>query len=95
MDFHCVLCEVDTESLYYYALTEPYRMAGPSMLGLSIIGFVVDKVALGYVSLPVLLFPPVRVIPPTLHTLLHLYAAFSRRTNGRSLGTFKQNNALP
>ena len=65
------------------------------MLGHSIIGFVVDEVALGLFFLPVLLSPPLIVIPPTLHTDLQLYVAFTRRTNGRSLGTFKQNNALP
>jgi hypothetical protein len=85
MESHCVLCEVDAESLYHYPLTEPYRVAGLSILGHSIIGFVVGKVALGPSFLPVLLFPPVSVIPPTLHTDLQLHVAITRRTNGRSL----------
>ena len=37
--------------------------------------------------LGVLLFSPVNIIPPTLHTYLHPHTALSRRTNGRSLGT--------
>jgi hypothetical protein len=37
----------------------------------------------------VLQFSPVSVIPPMLHTHLHLHVAFSRRTNGGSLGTFR------
>jgi hypothetical protein len=32
------------------------------------VGFMVDKVALGQVFLQVLLFPPVSIIPPGLHT---------------------------
>jgi hypothetical protein len=35
------------------------------------VGFVVDTVALWQVSLPVLLFPPVSIIPPTVR--IHLY----------------------
>ena len=52
--------------------------------------FVVDKVALRQVSLPVLQFSLVHVIPPMLHTNLHLLAAVNRRTNGRNLETFKK-----
>jgi hypothetical protein len=78
MESHCVLCEVDAESLYQYPLTELYRVAGLSMLGHSIIGFVVDKVALGPSFLPVLLFPPVSVIPPTLHSPLSV--SFDQRS---------------
>jgi hypothetical protein len=43
---------------------------------------VVDKVALGQVSLPVLRFPPVSILPPPLHIHLHLHAAVIRRRNG-------------
>jgi len=52
--------------------------------------FVVHNVALGQVSLPVFHFSPVSVIPPTLHTSLHLHVALTGRTNGRSLGTFNK-----
>jgi hypothetical protein len=45
-------------------------------------GFVVDKVALGLVFLPVLQFSPVSIIPPMLHTHLHLHIALIRRRNG-------------
>jgi hypothetical protein len=32
------------------------------------VGFVVDEVALGHIFLPVILFSPVGIIPPMLHT---------------------------
>ena len=44
--------------------------------------FVVNKVALGQVSIRVLWLLSVSVIPPMIHTRLHLY--------GRSLGTFQK-----
>jgi hypothetical protein len=56
--------------------------------------FVVEKVPLGQVSLPVLQVSPVSIIPPMLHTHLHLHAALTTTTNGRSLGTLKQSNVL-
>lgn len=52
--------------------------------------FAVDKVAISHVSLPVLIFVPVSVIPPMLHSHFHINATFIRRTSGRSLGSFKQ-----
>jgi hypothetical protein len=36
----------------------------------------------------VLLYSPVRTIPPMIHSHLHLHKALTRRTNGQSLGTF-------
>ena len=57
-------------------------------------GFVVDKVVLGLALLSLLLFPPVSIIPPMLHTHLHLQVALTRRTNGPSLGTFSKSNAV-
>ena len=51
---------------------------------------VVDKVAVGQVYLRVLRFSPVSIIPPMLHTHLHLHVALNRRTKGRSLGTFEK-----
>ena len=50
--------------------------------------FVVDEVALRQVFLRVLLFSPVSIIPLMPHNHLHLHVAVTRRTNGRSLGTF-------
>jgi hypothetical protein len=52
--------------------------------------FVVDNEALGQVFLPVLQFSPVSIIPSMLHIHLHLHVALTRRTNGRSLGTFQK-----
>ena len=51
--------------------------------------FVGEEVLLRHVFLRVLQFFPVYIIPPMLHTHLHLYVALTRRTNGRSLGTFQ------
>jgi len=42
----------------------------------------------GQVLLRVALVAPVSIIPPMFHIHLHLYVALTRRTNGRSLGTF-------
>jgi hypothetical protein len=39
-------------------------------------------------SLPAVPFSPVHIIPPTLHTQLHLHVTLTRRTSGRSPGTF-------
>ena len=51
---------------------------------------VMDKVALGQGFFRVLRFYPVNIIPPILHTHLHLHVALTRRTNGRILGTFEK-----
>jgi len=47
--------------------------------------FVANKVALGQVFLGVLLFSPVSIMPPMLHSDPHLLVVFTSRTNGRSL----------
>jgi len=39
---------------------------------------------------PSISVPPVSIIPPILHTYLHLHAAVTRMTNGRSLGTLQK-----
>jgi hypothetical protein len=57
--------------------------------------FVVDKVALGQAFIWVLLFNPVNVIPPLLHTHLYLNVALTRRTRGRILGTVNYRNSVP
>ena len=47
------------------------------------------KVPLGQVFLQVIRFPSVSIIPPMFHThQLHVF--ITRRTNGRSLGTFQK-----
>jgi hypothetical protein len=55
---------------------------------------VADEVALGRGFLRVIWFDPVSVISPMLHINLHLHAARTRRTNGRSLGTFTKETLL-
>ena len=47
----------------------------------------------GPVSLPAVRFSPVHIIPPTLHTHLHIHVALTR-TNGRSLVTFQKQCSL-
>ena len=49
-------------------------------------GFAVHKVALEQVSLRVILFYPISIVPPMLHTLYSHVAP--NRTKGRSLGAF-------
>jgi hypothetical protein len=50
--------------------------------------FVVDRLALRQVYIGVLRFYSVNIIPPMLHTRLHLYAILSRSEDGRSVETF-------
>jgi hypothetical protein len=50
--------------------------------------------ALTQVFLPLLRLSPVSIIPPMLHTHLHLHVALTRRTKRRSLGIFQKSNAL-
>jgi hypothetical protein len=50
------------------------------------VGFVVYKLALGQVCLPVRPSSLVNIIPPMFYTR-HPHAALTRRINGRSLGT--------
>jgi len=52
--------------------------------------FVVDRLALGQVSIRVLRFPPVSIIPPMLRIYLHPRVALTRRADGRSVGTFQK-----
>jgi hypothetical protein len=56
--------------------------------------FVVENLTLGKGLHRVFLFSPVSIIPPTLHTHLHLNTALVR-TERQSLRTFKLSNALP
>ena len=56
--------------------------------------FVEDKVALRQVSLPVLRFSLVHIIPLMLHTDLHLHAAVTRRTKRAKPGNLKKSNVL-
>ena len=54
----------------------------------------VDSVTLGQVFLRALQFSPIIVIPPTLHTHLHLHMILGRRTNGLRLEIFQKPNAF-
>ena len=44
----------------------------------------------GQAFLRVFRFFPVSIIPPLLHTEIHVYAALTRRTNGQRLGSFQK-----
>ena len=57
--------------------------------------FVVDNLTLGKDLCRVLLRSLVSIIPPMLHTHLHLNTALVRRTSRQSLRTFKLSNAVP
>jgi hypothetical protein len=46
-------------------------------------------VTLGYVFLPVFLFSPVSIIPPFLHTHLHLHVALTGGASGQNLAAFR------
>ena len=52
------------------------------------------QVGLGQVFLRVFPFSPVSIIPFMLHTHLYLHVAVKRRTNGRSLGTFRKSKCF-
>ena len=54
-----------------------------------------DEVALGQVFLRVLRYSAVIIIPPLLRTHLHLHVALTRRTKGRSVGTFQKEMLSP
>jgi hypothetical protein len=56
--------------------------------------FMVDKLALGQVFLRVLQFPPIYIIPPMLHTCLHVHTTFTRRTMGEAWEPSKGNVLL-
>ena len=56
--------------------------------------YVMDKVALGQISVPVLLFSPVSIVPLVLHPHILLNSTLIRRLSGRSLRTFTQSSAV-
>jgi hypothetical protein len=51
------------------------------------VGFVVEKVALGQVSLRVLRFSPVNIIPPSFYILIHYLGMNSTSVSGSSSET--------
>jgi len=81
----CVYRAVRTGSLYIIRLMD-FRVRSQT----SPCQIMVDTVALWQLFLPVLQFPPVRIIPPVLQTHLHLQVDPTRRRKGRSLGTFRE-----
>ena len=52
--------------------------------------FAFDKGIMGQVYRPELLFSPVGIVPPMLHTYIHLHGALTRRTNGWRMRTFQK-----
>jgi hypothetical protein len=53
------------------------------------VSFVVGKVAPWQDFVRVLLFTPVTITPPMLHTQFHLHVTLTRKTNQRTPGTFQ------
>jgi len=51
-------------------------------------------VALGHVSLRVLQFSSVSIIPPVLRVHLHLHVILTRRTNGKAGGLSKNKSCF-
>jgi hypothetical protein len=99
LEMERVYCEVRTEYLYIIQVTfgpQSLRLLFASVLPRKPrfdprsvhVRFVMDKMAVGQVSVQVLCFSLVSIIPPMFHTHLQLKVALTRRTNGRSLGTF-------
>jgi len=62
--------------------------------GVSPCEFLVGKVTLWQVSIPVLRFSHVSIIPPMLHTHLYLNITVIRRTSGRSLGSLRKHGSF-
>jgi len=52
--------------------------------------FMMDKLALGQVFLPVPGFSAIDLIPQNFHTHLQIHAGLTRRTNGLSFETFQK-----
>jgi hypothetical protein len=55
----------------------------------------VDEVALGPIFLRVLRYSTVVIIPPVLHTHLHLHVALTGKDKGAQRGYFPERNAVP
>jgi hypothetical protein len=56
--------------------------------------FVFDKLAIGQGFLLTFRFSPVSIIPPLLCTHFHLHVALTKKTEGQSLETSPESNAL-
>jgi hypothetical protein len=52
------------------------------------VGFVEDLLSMGQVTLRVIRFSPLSIIPPTPHTHLYVHVSVTRRASGRSLRNF-------
>jgi hypothetical protein len=88
MEAQCVLCEGRTAAFFKCKLSLVFAPRfNPRPVR---VRFVMNKVAVAPVSVPVLRSHPVSVAPPVFISLL----LFIRRTNGRSLGTFDQSSAI-
>jgi len=97
----CVFCEIRRELINEY-LHDWLRL---SPAGLSCrwvefhpvlvhVRFVVLKVTLGQIFLPLLWFSPIRIIPPLLHIYFDPNTNLVRRTGGQIVGVFEARRAL-
>jgi hypothetical protein len=80
-------CQVCTPKPYMSTVHE--YMSEPTDLK-TLNSYRLNNVIVEHVFLPVLRFSPVTIIPPMLHTHLHLRVTLTRKTNRQSLGTFQQ-----
>ncbi len=53
------------------------------------VGFVEDEVSLGQVTVRIIRFSPIIIIPPKPNTHLRVHVSVIGRTGGRNLGKFK------
>jgi hypothetical protein len=74
------------QAISHWPLTEENMFDPKSVY----VRFLVDKAAVGAVFLRVLRSSPVIIIPPVLHTHLHLHTALTSKKKGRSQGTFQK-----
>jgi hypothetical protein len=94
METQCVYQEVTTKLPWFSRLVAILSARWPGFdLKAVHVRFVVDKVAMGQVSLPVLRFYPTITIPTRPRIYLHFNTVLIR-TNGWVLGTFEQSYAL-
>ena len=96
-EMECVYCAVRSGSLNVIQINlsrRRLRRGARVSTRSAHVWFVVDRVALGYVSIRVLRFSFVSIIPPLLHTHLQMLLILTRTTNRRRLGTIQNPTLL-
>jgi hypothetical protein len=87
----CVYCAVRAGPLHTIGINFSLQIGGPGLIpGQSMWDLCCTKWHGNTFLSRVLQFSPVTIIPPTLHTHLHLQVALTRRKKGRTLGNFQK-----